>query len=243
MRRSELISFITEDITVGGTIPINLPTKEIERIISQEEKFAYKTWRDACELQYSVMNPQAFWTKEFTGSRSIQLPDCVWGINMFREIKDGSRFFGLNDMDLTMDKVFGSDLFLSPFSSDIIASRTITWSWFDLAKTFTLMDIQFKFNQNSHRITVSGRTPKYPVVIQAYIGIPQEDLYDDPYFQRACIAKVKMQLHRMLKTFEYQVIGGVQIIGTLAEEGKTEYNEIKEEKLKQDPADWFLMTP
>lgn len=72
------------------------------------------------------MNPAAFETEEFKGSRSIQLPACVWGINMFKEIKDGSRFFGINDMDLTMDKVFGSDLFLSPFSSDIITTRTVT---------------------------------------------------------------------------------------------------------------------
>ena len=74
------------------------------------------------------MNPAAFQTKDFKSSRSIQLPECVWGINEFSEIKDGARFFGINDMDLTMDKVFGSDLFLSPFSSDIIATRTITWS-------------------------------------------------------------------------------------------------------------------
>lgn len=188
------------------------------------------------------MNPAAFQTKEFKSSRSIQLPECVWGINEFSEVKDGARFFGINDMDLTMDKVFGSDLFLSPFSSDIIATRTITWSWYDLAKSFTLTKIQFRFNQNTHRITVVGRTPNHPVVIQAYVGIPEEELYEDYYFQRLCISRCKMQLHRLLKTFDYQVVGGITVISTLQDEGKTEYDSIVELKLKDDPADWFLMT-
>lgn len=52
-----------------------------------------------------------------------------------------------------------------------------------------------------------------------------------------------MQLHRMLKTFDYQVVGGVQIINTLMDEGKSEYDSIIETKQKQDPADWFIMTP
>lgn len=243
MTRKELIDFINDDITISGAMPLNIPEKEIDRIITQEERLVYKKWRDSCELQYSIMKPSAFQSQEFLASRTIQLPSCVWGINAFREIKDGTRFFGLSDMDLSMEKVFGSDLFLSPFSSDVIATRTVTWSWYDLAKTFTLMDIQFKFNQNTHRISVAGRTPRFPVLIQAYVGIPEEDLFEDYYFQRACICRTKMQLHRMLKTFDYQVIGGITIVNTLADEGKTEYDSIQEEKLKQDPADWFLMTP
>lgn len=243
MTRKELISTVSDDITISGQMELNVPEKEINRIIDQEERVAYKTWRDTVEVQYAVMNPAAFNTEEFRGSRSVQLPKCVWGINMFKEIKDGSRFFGINDMDLTMDKVFGSDLFLSPFSSDIITTRTVTWSWFDLAKTFTLTDIGFKFNQNSHRITVTGRTPRFPVVLQAYVGIPEQELFEDYYFQRLVIARSKMQLHRMLKTFDYQVVGGVQIINTLMDEGKSEYDSIMETKQKQDPADWFIMSP
>jgi len=241
MNRTELIQYINDDITVGGKVPINVPEREIIRIIEQSERKAYKTWRDACEVQYAIMNPSAFNTEEFKNSRCIQFPDCVWGINEFREIKDGARFFGINDMDMTMDKVFGSDLFLSPFSSDIITTRTITWSWFDLAKTFTLTHISFKFNNNSHRLTVTGRNPYHPVVIQAYIGIPKEDLYDDYYFQRLCVAVTKQQLHRMIHTVEGKLIGDTQYINSLAEDGKAEETSIQEEKLKQDPADWFLM--
>lgn len=242
MTKAELVEIINQDITISGSMDLNVSKKEIERIVEQEKRYAYRKWRDAVEVQYAIMNPAAFQTKDFKSSRSIQLPECVWGINEFSEVKDGARFFGINDMDLTMDKVFGSDLFLSPFSSDIIATRTITWSWYDLAKSFTLTKIQFRFNQNTHRITVVGRTPNHPVVIQAYVGIPEEQLYEDYYFQRLCIARCKMQLHRLLKTFDYQVVGGITVISTLQDEGKTEYDSIVELKLKDDPADWFLMT-
>lgn len=243
MTQSELVDYINKDITVGGTIPLNIPEPEIIRIIEQEERLAYKTWRDTCEVQYAVLNPSVFATADFKNSRSIQFPDCVWGINEFREIKDGSRFFGINDRDLGLDKVFGSDLFLSPFSSDIITSRTITWSWFDLAKSFNLTHISFKFNQNSHRLTVTGRTPYYPVIVQAYVGIPKESLYEDYYFQRICVAVTKQQLHRMIHTVETNnMVGGTTFISTLSDEGKNEEKEIRDMKLAQDPADWFLMT-
>ena len=176
MTKAELVEIINQDITISGSMDLNVSKKEIERIVEQEKRYAYRKWRDAVEVQYAIMNPAAFQTKDFKSSRSIQLPECVWGINEFSEVKDGARFFGINDMDLTMDKVFGSDLFLSPFSSDIIATRTITWSWYDLAKSFTLTKIQFRFNQNTHRITVVGRTPNHPVVIQAYVGIPEDKM-------------------------------------------------------------------
>ena len=134
----------------------------------------------------------------------------------------------------------GSDLWLSPFSSDVITTRTISYSWFDLARSFTLIDIQFRFNINTHRINVIGHDPIAPVVIRAYIAIDDADLFEDYYFQRWCIAKCKCQMHRILKTFEYNVIGGVNITSMYGEQGTQELNDIKEYQKGQDPPDYFI---
>jgi len=240
MTKDEFIEFISNDLTVSGTIPLDLNKDEMKRIVDAEKKMAYRDWRDACELKYSVMNPRAFRTPEFRQSRTIQLPDCVWGIDEFREIKDGSRLFGINDPDLRLERVMGSDLWLSPFSSDVITSRTISYSWFDLARSFTLIDVQFRFNQNTHRINVVGHDPIAPVLIRAYIGIDEADLFEDYYFQRWCIARCKSQMHRVLKTFEYNTIGGVQITSLYGEQGEKEMEEIKKYQKENDPADYFI---
>ena len=241
MTKEELIQLISDDLTASGQIKINLNTDEISRIIDVEKEMMHRDWRDAVELKYAVMNPQVFHTPEFKASRTIQLPDCVYGIDEFREIKDGSRLFGINDPDLRLERVMGSDLWLSPFSSNVITSRTISYSWFDLARSFTLTDIQFRFNINTHRINVIGHDPIAPVLIRAYVAIDDADLYEDYYAQRWFIAKCKCQMHRILKTFEYNTIGGVSITSMYGEQGQAEIDSIKEYMKGQDQPDWFLM--
>lgn len=241
MTKEELIQLISDDLTASGSIKLNLNTDEISRIIDVEKNMMYRDWRDAVELKYAVMNPQVFRTAEFKASRTIQLPDCVYGIDEFREIKDGGRLFGLNDPDLRLERVMGSDLWLSPFSSNVITSRTISYSWFDLARSFTLTDIQFRFNVNTHRINVIGHDPIAPVLIRAFVAIDDADLFDDYYAQRWFIAKCKCQMHRVLKTFEYNTIGGVSITSMYGEQGQAEIEKIQEYIKGQDQADWFLM--
>ena len=241
MTKAELVDLVTKDLTVSGSLPLNLNTAEIERLIEIERDYVFRDWRNTTELKYAVMNPAAFKTTDFRESRTIQLPNCVYGIRDFREIKDGSRMFGINDPDLRIERVMGSDLWLSPFSSDVITSRTVSYSWFDLARSFTLIDIQFRFNPSTHRIYVMGHDPLAPVLITAFVSIPDEDLYNDYYFQRWIIARSKQQLHRLLKTFEFNVVGGVNITSMYGEQGDKECEEIREYQKTQDPCDWFLM--
>ena len=242
MTKQELIDWIKAELTVSGSLKLDqIKDEEIDRIIENEKIYVHREWRDAVELKMAIMNPQAFRTEEFRLSRTIQLPDCVFGIHDFREIKDGSRLFGINDPDLRMERVMGSDLWLSPFSSDVIVSRTISYSWFDLARSFTLIDMQFKFNINTHRLQVVGHDPVAPVLIRAYVAIDDGDLYNDPMFRKWVCAKCKIQLHRILKTFETNLIGGTSISTILMDQGKEEIEEVKEWVKGKDCPDWFLL--
>lgn len=242
MTKQELIEWIKDEITVSGKLALDqIDDKEIDRIIENEKAYVHREWRDTVELKMAVISPAAFRTEEFKKSRIIQLPDCVFGIDEFREIKDGSRLFGINDPDLRLERVMGSDLWLSPFSSDVITSRTISYSWFDLARSFTLVDISFKFNINTHRIAVIGHDPLAPVFIRAYVAIDDADLYEDPYFRKWVCAKCKMQAHRILKTFETNLIGGTTISTILYDEGTKEKEEVLEAIKGNDVPDYFLM--
>jgi len=242
MTKEELINFVIDDLTVSHSLDITVKEEEISRIIEAEKKFVFREWRHTVELKYGYIPVEAFRTAEFKASRTIQMPDCVWGIQEFREIKDSARLFGINDPDLNFDRVMNSDLYLAgPFMSDIITSRTVGYSFYDLMKGFTLFDIGFTFNPNTKRIKITGHDPLNPVLILAFVQIEDADLYDDYYFQRWIIARCKRQIHRVLKTFEYNVIGGINITTMYEEQGKAEMDEIKEEMKKQDPPDWFLM--
>lgn len=242
MTKQELIQWVKDEITASGALPLDqINDKEIERIIDNEKEYVHREWRTAVEPRMCIISVDAFKKPEFKQSRTIQLPDCVYGIDDFREIKDGSRLFGINDPDLRLERVMGSDLWLSPFSSNVITSRTISYSWFDLARSFTLTAIQFRFNINTHRIQVIGHDPTAPVLVRAFIAIDDGDLYEDPMFRKWISSKCKMQLHRILKTFEVNLVGGVNISSILYDEGKAEKEEVEKWLSGNDPADYFIM--
>ena len=73
--------------------------------------------------------------------------------------------------------------------------------------------------------------------------IEDSALYNDYYFQRWVIARCKRQIHRVLKTIEYNLVGGVNITSMYEEQGKAEMDEIKETIDKRNQPDWFLMFP
>lgn len=241
MTKQELINLVQAELTVSDTLKVNLEDKEIGRIIDVEKQWFYINCRDVIEDDMAVINPCCFYTTEYKKSRAIQLPECVWGIREFREIKDGNRLFGINDPNLNMEQVMNTDMWLSPFSSDAISARTINYSWFDLARSFSLLAINFHFNIATHRIHVLGRDPRCPVLLRALVGIPEEDLYNFYYFQRWCIAKSKCQLHRKLKTYSANIIGGVTITDSLWSEGTDEIKEIKDYINSVDTPDYLLM--
>lgn len=241
MTRQEFVQNIVDELTISGSLKIEVKREEIERIIDNEKRYVFRNWRDTVELRFGVVPLERFRSPEFISSRTIQMPDCVWGIQEFREIKDGSRLFGINDPDLRLERVMGSDLWLSPFSSDIITTRTVSYSWFDLARSFTLVDINFDFNLNTKRIQVLGHDPVAPVLCRAFVQIEDEALYDDYMFFKLCCARAMMQIHRVLKTFEVTLVGGIAIGPYFMEIGKSYLDEVNEFIKGNQQPDWFIM--
>lgn len=241
MTKNEFVELINNEVTISCALPFKLPQKEIERIIDFELNYLYREYRESTEVKMCVLKLGLFYTPEFKATRTIQFPDCIIGINRFLEMKGGQRVLGINDPDFSFDRVMSADLYLSPWSSDTITYRTIQWSFWDLTRSFILTDIQHKFNPNTHRLQVVGRTPVNPVFVEGISKIPAEDMYEDHIVQRWIIAKTKMQLGKLLGTFQLNLIGGVTINYTLySDEGKQELTELKEMIASKDVADWFI---
>jgi len=242
MTKQELVSYVNGEITASCSIPFSVPDKEIERIISLEEKWMFREYRDAVQSAWYVLDKSYYNTDEWTNTRTFQLPECVMAIKIIFEMTSGQRVFGIHDPDLTFDRLMAADLYLTPLSSDQITYRTIQWSFWDLAKQFNLRDIQHNFNINTKRLIITGRDPVESLWLTTLNMIPNEDLYEDPVFIKWVIARAKMQLARIIGTFNYTLIGGVQInYDAIRSEGKEELQELKD-KIKSDQApDWFHM--
>ena len=242
MTRNEFIELIKDEITVSGALPYTPPDKEIIRVINKEMKYLYREYRNILHDRIYIINKSYFQTQEFRDSRTIQLHDCTEGIKSVVEMSNGSRVFGINDPDLSFDRLMASDLYLTPLSSDQITYRTIQWSFWDLARSFNLKEINHNFNQNTHRLIITGRTPDQSLFILAMDHLAEEDAYEDIIVQEWIIAKVKLSLVRMLGMFSYNLIGGVTINHDMWKTEATEsLNDLKEKIKGDDVPDWFDM--
>jgi len=242
MTKQELISRVNGEITASAAIPFSLPSLEIERLIDLESEWLYREYRDAVQDAWYILDKRYYGTQEWKNTRTFQLPDCVMAIKYVYEMTSGQRVFGIHDPDLTFDRLMAADLYLTPLSSDQITYRTIQWSFWDLAKQFNLKDINHHFSVNTKRLIITGRDPAESLWVTTLNQIPEEDLYDDPLFLKWVIARGKMQLARILGTFNYTLIGGIQInYADIRAEGKEELDALKEKIKTDSPADWFMM--
>lgn len=219
MKKADFIDFINNDITIGGALQINIAPQEIERIIKKETKMLAEIYPDMIQDSYCILHPNIFRTPEFRANRTIQFPDCVKSIVKFEEMQRRGAMLGFADADLTFNRAFMSDVWFSaPFSMDTISYRMMSMEVWDQMKRFTLVDINYSYNRNTHKCLVLGHDPLTPVFCQMNTVIPDEDAWDDPWVQQWITAKCRLAVHRELGTFTANVIGGVTINSTTYKE-------------------------
>lgn len=244
MIKSEFIQRITGELTASGALPYSSSSPEIERIIDKEMRWLYREYRELLYDRIYIINKKYYQTQEWRDTRTFQMNNCTEGIKKVTEMTGGSRVFGINDPDLNFDRLMASDLYLTPLSSDQITYRTIQWSFWDLARAFNLKDINHDFNPNTHRLAITGRTPVESLFVLALDQIPLEDAWEDTIVLDWMIAKSKLSMARILGTFNYQLLGQVQInYDNWRTEGTAEIEALKEKIKGDNPPDWFLMFP
>lgn len=226
MTEADLIQEVKDEISHSCSLPYNLNDQEIKRIIKRARAFFYDNYQYAVEDRIFVLKKNLFSEPAFRASRQIQLPECVVSVYDVREV-NGSGLTGTPDKDFGDSKLLGSELMLSPFVGDNLVYRTVLYSFFDLAKAYLLESFAFNYNKNTKKLTINGRDPSrtnttmggsdstlyagIDVGVRAYIAIPEESLYDDELFVRYVLAEAKINLGRLLGTFEYNLPGGVRV--------------------------------
>lgn len=242
MTKEQLVKEVRDEITASCALPYSPQDTEIERIIDLEMRWLYREYRELVQDRIYVLNRKYFQTEEWRNTRTFQLPDCIQGVKKVIEMTGGSRVFGINDPDLSFDRLMASDLYLTPLSSDQITYRTIQWSFWDLARSFNLQDINHDFNPNTHRLIITGRDPVQSLFVLALEEIPREDAYEDPVVIKWMIAKGKISLARIMGAFNYQLAGNVTINYEMwRTEGNEELSELKELIDGNNVPDWFMM--
>jgi hypothetical protein len=208
MTRDELVLDIFNELTLAKALPYSIPTKEIERVIVNAERYFYDNWRHAVEPRYLLIPEELLKSDRFKQTRTIRMPDCIQFVYDVKEPK-GNSIFGTIDRDFAENKFIGSEVFLTPFIGESLVYRTVLFSFLDMTKNFIIDTVAYDYNRNTKCVNITGRTPP-KMVMQVARKIEPEYLYNDEVFQRYTRAKSKVRLGELLTSFDFNLPGGIR---------------------------------
>lgn len=253
----EFIKEVNDELMVSCQIPFNLPSKEIKRIIDKAKEWFYKMYEDSVEEMYISIPSDQFRTLAFRSGITndvdslrgiITMPERVFSVNGVYEMgrfsgEDGGsgRHFSSADPDFSIGRFIYNDQFGAGIAGDNLMYFVINSMFVDNARQITMSHIGYSYNRLTRKFRFQGKVPKNDVVFQVYVRIPDCNLFTDEIFYRYVVAKSKMQISRVLGTFNYNLPGNITInYDMIRDEGQNELDTIIEQIKEDDAPDYFL---
>ena len=262
----ELVQEINDELTIACQIPFTVPKKELARIIDRAKKYFYKIYEDSVEEMYIALPKTAFLKKEFKEGISqnndpltkqnlksprgvVEMPKTVYAVNAVYEIGGfagedggfGARSFSAGDVDFSIDKFIYSDVYGAGIGSENLMYYVINSKFIDNTRQVLQAQIGYTYNRLTRKFRFTGELPDNDVIFQVFTTIPDCDLFEDEAFIRYVIAKAKIQLSRILGTFNFNLPGDITINYDLVMNEGTEELETLIEEIKGDEGvDYFF---
>lgn len=180
----------------------------------------------------------------------VKMPDTVWAVNNVFQINGfsgedggfGDNSFSAGDIDFSLDKFIYSDVYGAGIGSEDLMYYVINSKYIDVARQTLQAQISYSYNRLTKKFRFQGELPKNGAcVFQVYNTIPDCDLFQDEAFIRYCIGQAKVQLARIVGTFQFNLPGNITInYDLISSEGKDEIAAIVEEIKGDEGVDYFF---
>lgn len=242
----ELIDFVQNDITIGCSLPKNLPDSEVRRIIETRAlPWFYRNYQYAVQKLYFFIHQDAFGTEEYTRYRFVTVPCEIQSVVYLYEVRGDSLFqLGINTPNLSVNLGVTNQPYLSSYVTtigELGVYKTILDSMSDMLNQLNKYTLKFHFNQLAHRLHILTNV-KHNVIMEAYANIPQEYLFKDDLFIKYVTGWSKVQYGNMTGRYDFVLPGGVKINSAdMVSQGKEEIKEVEEEIKGQSNSGWFVM--
>jgi hypothetical protein len=239
------IKKVKNELSIGCQIPLNVPNKEVVRIIDEAKKWFYKNYEDSVEEKFLIIDKSYYDLDFFKKNQAAVLPQDVFSVydlyDIGKEKLTSWSIEGRVDPDFNIDKWIYGDYYKPGMASESLMYYVINESFYDMARQLMINKLSFSFNRLTHVFKFTGELPQNHSVLRVYCRIADCALFEDDYFYRYVVAKTKIQMGRILTTFTYNLPGGVQINGdAIKDEGKEDLESLIEDIKGENCADYFL---
>ena len=242
----EFIDFIQSDITVFGTLPKNLPDAAVRQFVETRAlPWFYQNYQYAVSKMYYLIRKEAFLTEEFTKFRYIDLPCEVQSVSWIYQLQNANLLqLGINTPNLSVNLGVTNQPYLSSYVTtigELGTYKAMIDSMSDMLNQMNLYTTKYHFNQLAHRLNILSNV-KYDLVLEAYINIPNENMFSDSYFTRYVTGWARAQQGRLLGTFDFTLPGGVKYASAdMVSQGNEEMKAVEEEIKAMSNSSWFIM--
>lgn len=230
----ELVSVISDDITIFGALPKTLPDNSIRQFVETRAlPWFYINYINATSLMYYYIDQAAFEQEAFTKYSYIEMPCEVQSISWIHQVRGISLMqLGLNSPNLSVNLGVTNQPYLSSYVTtigELGVYKTLIDNMSDMLDQLTLYTTKYHYNQPSHRLNILTKL-NTSLIAECHINIPAENMFTDPYFLKYCTAWAKMQQGRLMGQYDYTLQGGVKINhADMISQGKEEMKEVEDD--------------
>lgn len=233
MTRDAFIERVTNEVSENRAVPISPKKVRLNQIINEAARYFHQNGDEAVEFEYIIIPNSVVNTPLFKSRRQIQLPKCVEAVTGLSET--GALLnIGSNNINPDYRKTNFNYHLAVGGDSDSMLYGVIASYYSDFIRNFVVRRVSFEYNPHTNMLTIKGRDHFFDLVVQAYVHISEEALFEDERFFRYVVGKAKMSFVNVFGFVEANLIGGLALnVSQMRDEGKEMVDEVKEE-LKDD---------
>lgn len=238
------------EVTQTCALPLAVPIERLPEIVRQAAQWFWEHVDSAVEERYYVI-PNSAICRGNVVNKIVQLPQQIYGVFGVYRVQEQLKYGAMGDFSMERMLMSSYNMFGGTGSGPGVSTTSTGWSLPDAIMTLYEIDtfnqylnppVTYNFNQNSSKLVILGNLGHSDILIQTWVRCRIQDLYNNYYFFRLCVAFIKRSLSTIYGTYEFKLPGGVTInYDNFVSQASDEYDEIKEWAENTRATDYFFM--
>lgn len=245
---------VRDEVTQSCALPFALPIARIPEYIHQAAQWFYLNDDWCTENMFMVIKKEDL--QKCGSSQRIKLPTCIAGIMGVYKVQQALRYSTMGDFSIERMMMSSYSMFGGVGSIGGGAGRQIGMTGYTLTDVVTSLyevstfdqylnpPVTFDYNIFSHNLNILGGCMGSDILLDCFVGIKPQDLYNNYYFFRFVVCLVKKALSTIIGTYEFKLPGGVTInYSKFQDEADGEIEKIEEWCKEHSSAGAIIMQP